>query len=141
MKLTVEASYLNAKSVARSFHAASGCAKANNNYRLEAIDFRFSDSYYQSLQAFVSSCKLQTPFPLLYSSTPSSHPDSITAANSLLASHRCGWVPGSGPAFCRTHLWVQFTNFPMPQINAGCALLAPSNRGYHTKSSLWSGGL
>jgi len=44
MKLTVETSYLNAKSVARSFHAASGCAKANNNYRLEAIDFRYLES-------------------------------------------------------------------------------------------------
>ena len=46
MKLTVETSCLNAKSVARSFHAASGCAKANNNYRLEAIhvDFRYLES-------------------------------------------------------------------------------------------------
>src|SRR6218665_1137385 len=44
MKLTVETSYLNAKSIARSFHAASGCAKANNNYRLEAIDFRYLES-------------------------------------------------------------------------------------------------
>jgi len=44
MKLTVETSYLNAKSVARSFQAASGCAKANNNYRLEEIDFRYLES-------------------------------------------------------------------------------------------------
>ena len=65
---------------------------------------------------------LQTP--PLHSSTLSSQSDLITVAHSMLASQLVGWVPGPGPAFCRTPLRTHSQIWPCLLLYAGCAPLA-----------------